>query len=286
MSSSAIEAAISNDPQLARLNPQIVAAPDLIAGEVPVAVVLGKVNTDTKEKIQSAVLKSMGRIYVPEDVVSLEDLGLPDFPRTMAGKIQKTKLAAAVRSLRADREIIPSIQSDSELADIVKDVWAKTVGLDPSRLSLDAPIGGFADSISVMRARDAIHQRTGKMLSLAHMADVGTVAGHIDLLRAQTGEVKLPMKARPMRHGPPGADDIAHLFGDTDLLGATKKLVLSAISPCGFDWDDVEDIIPADDFISVMTETRLLDRRRYKFSIITKEANKTVRTPGLCNETC
>lgn len=285
MSPSSIEAAINNDPRLARLNPQVVAAPDPIAGEVPVAVIMGKADTDTKETVQNAVSKSMGRIYVPDDVVSLEELGLTDYPRTLAGKIQKAKLAAAVRALRADRETAPLIQSDSELADIVKDAWAKTVGLDPSRLSLDAPIGEFADSISVMRARDAIRRRTGKTLSLAHMADVGTIAGHIGLLKAQAGEVKLPAKVRPARHGPPAVDDMAHLLGDGDLLGATKDLVLSAISPCGFDWDDVEDVIPADDFISVMTETRLLDRRRYKFSIITSNTNKTVGAPGLRSET-
>jgi hypothetical protein len=60
MSPTAIETAISKDPKLRAMLPQIVAAPDPIAGDIPVAVMIGSVDANVKEAVQHAVLKHMG----------------------------------------------------------------------------------------------------------------------------------------------------------------------------------------------------------------------------------
>ncbi|KAK9779680.1 hypothetical protein SCAR479_03287 [Seiridium cardinale] len=274
MSPAAIEVAISKNPKLAVLNPQVVAAPDSIAGEVPVAVVMGELDADTRELVQDAVLKLMGAIYVPEDVVSLQQLGLKDYPRTMAGKIQKTKLASLVKKYRAEREILPPSVKSSELAIHVREIWARAVGLEPSRLSLDAQIGEFADSITVMRVRDTIRRETGKTLSLVDMANAGTVSGHVDLLRRQTDVDEKKENKRITRDGPPNINDMQHLTEDPSLFEPTKELVVQAISPYGLNWDDVEDIVPAYDYTNVIVETRLIDSWGFKFAMVSKMADK------------
>jgi acyl-CoA synthetase (AMP-forming)/AMP-acid ligase II len=71
ISPSAVESAIGLIPQLKGVLVQVVAAPDDIAGEVPVAVMQGDVNPELAQDVQDAVIKSMGTIYVPDEVISL-----------------------------------------------------------------------------------------------------------------------------------------------------------------------------------------------------------------------
>ncbi|KAI0126844.1 AMP-binding enzyme [Xylariales sp. AK1849] len=275
MSPIAIEIAISKDPRLASMNPQVVAAPDTIAGEVPVAVVVGRVDADIRKAVQNAVLKNMGTLYVPDDVLSVQDLGLSDHPRTMGGKIKKTQLAALVKKYRDCRDKTSTHLNNLELAAEVQSIWAKAVGLEPSHLLLDARIGDFADSITVMRVRDMIKRRTGRNLSLVDMAKVGTVSGHISLLQEHFTDVKKVDIKRPMREGPPAVEDMLHLTEDPDLIEPTKELILRSISPYGLEWDDVEDVIPAYDYASIMTETRQFHSWGLKIGLIAKKADKT-----------
>ncbi|KAH6656998.1 hypothetical protein BKA67DRAFT_513505 [Truncatella angustata] len=274
MSPTAIEAAISHDPTLAALNPQVVAASDLIAGEVPIAVMIGKVDADLRDAVQNAVLKSMGNIYVPEDVVSLQDLGLTDYPRTMAGKVQKTKLASLVKDYRAKREILPASMNGSDLGAEVREIWAKTVGLEPNHLALDAQISEFADSITVMRVRDIIRKKIGKTLSLVEMASAGTVSGHIELLKKQSGAAGVKNIKRTIRSGPPSIEDTPHLMGESESFEPMKKLVIDTISPYGLNWNDVEDVIPVYDFGNMMVRTGLFDSWGFKFAMVSKKVDK------------
>jgi acyl-CoA synthetase (AMP-forming)/AMP-acid ligase II len=71
ISPSAVESAIGLLPQLQGVLVQVVAAPDDIAGEVPVAVVQGDVTPELAQEVQDTVIKSMGTIYVPDEVISL-----------------------------------------------------------------------------------------------------------------------------------------------------------------------------------------------------------------------
>lgn len=71
ISPTAVESAISLMPQLKGVLVQVIAAPDDIAGEVPVAVIEGDVTPELAQKVQDAVVKAMGTIYVPDEVMSV-----------------------------------------------------------------------------------------------------------------------------------------------------------------------------------------------------------------------
>lgn len=71
ISPAAIEFAIGLMPQMKDVLVQVVAAPDDIAGEVPVAVIQGEVTPELAQGIQDAVIKAMGTSYVPDEVISL-----------------------------------------------------------------------------------------------------------------------------------------------------------------------------------------------------------------------
>lgn len=160
----------------------------------------------------------------------------------MAGKIQKTKLAALVRQYRSDQDAAMINGADAQLESDVKNIWAKAVGIPLANLRIDDPLSEVADSITVMRVRDKIKRQTGKTLSLAEMADSGTIAGQIKLLKAQpVSDVKETMHRRVIRQGPPSAEDMAHLTEDPELFEPTKGVIIKALAVHGLGWEDVED---------------------------------------------
>lgn len=294
ISPSAVEAVLSKNAILSVLLPQIVGAPDEIAGEVPVCVVKGKgkVTPEIRELIQSEIVHHMGTLYVPEDVISIEDLGLKDYPRTTSGKIQKTKIAGMVKkylSMESETNGINGHLTNGEdvnLAEKIRTIWAKAVGLDPSKVRLDAAIGEFADSITVMRVRDRIKRETGKALSLAEMSGASTIEQQIDILQSMgssqvNGNHGIQVR-RPTRQGPPGPEDMAHLTENPGLFEPTKEVVSKTLSGYGLGWEDVEDVMPAYDFGAVMSQTKLYDSWNFNFSFTpTNKVNKTVSLSSL-----
>ncbi|KAI1619273.1 hypothetical protein EDD37DRAFT_698729 [Exophiala viscosa] len=88
---------------------QVVGIPDEAAGEVPVAVI--KHPKDDKQaatRVQRCVLDAMGPAYALEKVVSLEELGLEDWPKTTSGKVLKRDLQVIVKSLPWTQQALPS----------------------------------------------------------------------------------------------------------------------------------------------------------------------------------
>ncbi|KAL4916104.1 hypothetical protein BDW62DRAFT_202941 [Aspergillus aurantiobrunneus] len=274
MSPAAIEGALVKDRRLAALNPQVVGTPDDIAGEVPVAVVMGRASSEIREAMQLVVREHLGTEYAPAAVIPLHDLGVCDYPRTMAGKIQKSKLAQLVAAYRAGIEEESGISDALGLSTVVKNIWAAAVGVDASRLPLDRPVGEFADSITIMRIRDTIRKKTGKTLPMGDMISTDTIAGQIKLLHEQPSAPSQEARRRPVRKGPPTVDDMVHLIGNPDLMDPTKELATEAIAPYGLDWHDVEDVVPASDYFSVLAQTRIIDSWTFRFGIVAKKADK------------
>jgi hypothetical protein len=283
-----VEGILGKNPTLNKLIPQIVGVRDKIAGEVPVCVIKGPATPETRELIQSEIVNHMGTLYIPEDVIPIKALGLEDYPRTTSGKIQKGKLAALVtKHLSESEEVSDSTSGNgTNLAEELRSIWAKAVGLEPSRIRLDAPIGEFADSITVMRVRDRIKRTTGKALSLSAMAEAGTIEEQIKLLESmgagQADGAQDVRVERPTRQGTPGVEDMVHLIEEPELLEPTKEVVVNTISKLGLSWEDVEDIIPAYDFGAIMCQTKLSDSLNFNVSIHpTRKVDKEVSSGTL-----
>lgn len=273
ISPSAVEGILGKNPTLNALIPQIVGVRDEIAGEVPICVIKGPATPEIRELIQSEIVNHMGTLYVPEDVIPVKELGLEDYPRTTSGKIQKTKLAALVKKHLSSSEEAEdgTTGNDASLTEELRSIWAKAVGLEPSRIRLDAPIGEFADSITVMRVRDRIKRTTGKALSLSAMAEAGTIEKQIKLLQSmgagQANGAQEVRVERPTRQGTPGVEDMVHLIEDPELLEPTKEVIIKTMSSLSLGWEDVEDVIPAYDFGTIMSQTKLYDSWNFNFSI-------------------
>lgn len=115
---SAIEAVLGQIPEFYVLEPQVVRFPNHVAGEVPIVVVNCQISQETARQLKDTILAKMGTMYVPMEVISVQSLGSKAFPRTMGGKVQKSKLEDMVKSYWRERQSkIHANLSSAKLAD-------------------------------------------------------------------------------------------------------------------------------------------------------------------------
>jgi acyl-CoA synthetase (AMP-forming)/AMP-acid ligase II len=225
----AIESCLARNPTLAHLSIQIVGAPDAIAGEVPVAVVATSAEELKRvaKEIHQTVVKEMGPIFMPSEIIPLEALGLTDWPRTLTGKIRKAEVTELVNKLLQDGEYSESSGTatpgrDEQLASKVLDIWARSVGLEETSLSIDQPISEFADSLTIARVIRRLRRTVPGCgsISAQDIARTGTIKAQIDLIvslasvpgNAHNGELGANGPATRVsaveRFGPPGVEEM------------------------------------------------------------------------------
>ncbi|TLD23975.1 hypothetical protein PspLS_06419 [Pyricularia sp. CBS 133598] len=290
----AIESCLAENPNLSQLAIQIVGAPDAIAGEVPVAVVEASAERvrDVAKEIHDTVITKMGPMFVPAHILPLEGLGMTTWPRTATGKIKKPLVAESVERLLRQQEDSETRSAENPGINKIKEsvirIWSRSVGLPEASLSLQQPISQFADSLTIARVIRRIRRQIPgcATLSAQEVMQAQTIEEQSELVArfADTqGEAshtsEPPARATHMeRDGPPGVDDMVHLTGDPDLLDETKNLVIETIHKDGFDWNDVEDIFPAQSCVSELGRSRVIDSAKFHFvDLMTTERDPEVR---------
>lgn len=278
MAPAAIEAVIATEERLGSscLDVQVVGCPDAVAGEVPVVVSREALAARLFELLRETVAARMGPQYVPVEVLTLRDLGLDEWPRTIIGKLQKNQVAARVRQYVERRDALSlagrSRNDEASLETIVRQIWARSTGAaDLDMLPVDRPISEFADSITIMRVRDRIARETGHVLSLAALTEAGTIAKQLELLRNQELHRKVEKVTRETPGAnPPGGDlvkaeDMVHV---NEVFEATQTAILDTIQPHGLDWGDVMEVTPAYDFLEVSSRSDAIDSWSPKWALV------------------
>jgi len=166
--------------------------------------------SSTKSDIMS-LASSLGPSYTLAAILTLEELGLEQYPTTPAGKIKKNILKDIVAkrlavpeddSATSDQEETlytnPSGASESEtssdaevsdelsgLEQTIQDlisVWTSLGGIAPAK---DDEFMDFADSITLMRYCDKVFRVLGKKLYLQDFLEHRTTEQHAMLLRSR-----------------------------------------------------------------------------------------------------
>lgn len=94
---SAIEAVLGQIPEISLFYPQVIYVPDNVTGEVPIIIVNQEFDDYTANKLRDTILAQMGDLYILADVISIQVLGYREYLRTIARKVQKTKLEDLVK---------------------------------------------------------------------------------------------------------------------------------------------------------------------------------------------
>ena len=220
----------------------------------------------------------MGPAYVPDEVLTLQELKLADFPKTVSGKIQKSRLAELVREYRSQRDMHADMTtSKKSIHDIIVKAFYKSTGIPVQDLDLQAPITNFADSISFMRVRDSLRKELGSTLTIAEMVECPNIASQIELLHRRNIQEQKSEQYAIRNSGSPSLDEMSIAFGG---LGQAKKMrdqISIAVESKGFSWsDDVASVIPAYDYMQVLLESELINSWNFAIAIMADESNTQV----------
>ncbi|KAL5361447.1 hypothetical protein BJX96DRAFT_185286 [Aspergillus floccosus] len=236
-----IESVLSEVPEIRSLQPQIIAAPDTMAGETPMAVVNADISNDLIARMSNIIQSSLGVSHVPTNVVSLQSLGLSDYPKTALGKVQKSKLSEIVNQYRHSHASRGGqrLVSQSDAAHALQMAWASVLGKKLEDIDVTVPVSQFADSIILQSVRGAVQRDTGRYVSLSQWLAASNIADQVQLLEAseQHGkETWIPIRTNQSRCL--GCDDMVHAGGSEYAAGATRAAIEKTVGKYNLGWVD------------------------------------------------
>ncbi len=232
-------------------------------------VVLRSLGDSSIKALQQAVLQHMGAAYVPDEVITLTELGLADFPKTISGKVQKSRLAELVLTFRDQRDH-KQHASQGSIHDVIIRAYYKSTGIPVvENLDLQTPVTNFADSISFMRVRDALRKQLGFTLTVQEMMEYPNIESQIRLLQGRDFQSQNGARSTSKPSGPPSLDEMSIAFGGSDEAERMKTLISKTIKAEGFSWShDVASVIPAYDYMQVMLESELINSWNFAIAIM------------------
>ena len=274
LSSSKIEHVLSQNFQLLALEPQVVAGDDEIAGEVPIVVTRVTIPHEMENVMQESIREILGVHYTPRAWISLDSLGLDDFPRTASGKVQKSKLRSLVGNFLEFKT-----PAHSHLSHDVVTIWSRLLGLQASHLDTSAPIDQIADSILMLSARAKIKSQTGLSVSHTEWLAIPTIADQIKVFErigecGNTQEHKNPQEV--LRIGLLKMEEIIHLGEDANAFRITKEAVEEILGERGFSWEEVGDVFPCTDFVHILCRSQVINIWNIRTTILSQNASAQV----------
>lgn len=231
------------------------------------------------KSLQEAVLHHMGASFVPDEVITLKELGLAKLPKTDAGKVQKSRLAEIVHAFRRKRDShSDEITPKRSIHDTVLRAYYKSTGVPIENLDVDAPTTNFADSISFMRVRDFLGKELGFTLTLQEMVEYPNIASQIKLLQKRNNHTQKSAPASVKSSGAPSMDDMSITFGGLDQAERMENLISKTMEKKGFNgFNDVASVIPAHDYMQVLLESELINSWNFAIAIMADGSSTEVR---------
>ncbi|KAL2061391.1 hypothetical protein VTL71DRAFT_7664 [Oculimacula yallundae] len=223
---------------------EVVAFPDEVAGEVPVALVRKKSGDKIDfMEVKETLLKELGPSFVLESILDIRSLGLAEFPRTLTGKVKKNELREMLKSYRK-QESSTSVVSGQDTESLLLSVWTGVLGIRPGTLTAKSSIADWADSLIFSRFAAVLYREAGLSISLQELMVNETVEKQARLLSSQKGSSTKNANLQSNRQGPPSANDMVHANGNLEVESKTKNLCIEVLKPLGLSWDHVEDVTP------------------------------------------
>lgn len=259
---------------------QIIGIPDDIIGEACVAVVdPAKSENFTKLKLQLDVAKHIGSEFVFAHILTLEDLGLTQYPIGPGGKVRKPVLRDLVlEHLQRTKSQGSHLNDFSSLdvrnnhqddcIDLVKSVWADLLHIDPAELDEGFSLEHFSDSLTSMRYCFEIERLTSERLTVADIRLSPTIKDQAKLVsEAAINSHVAANTARGVqqRSGPPTLADVVICKGQESKFCEIQQLAQPILALHGLTWDhDVEDCfggLPIWSVLALLPATRKLNLR-------------------------
>lgn len=230
---------------------QIIGIPDPVTGEACVAVVdSAKSEHFSKLQLQLDVSKHVGPEFVFVHILTLEDLGLSEFPLGPGGKVRKPVLKKSVleyldktkqAKALANGNSTPTAngQGQDYWIEFVKSVWADLLHIEPSQFDEDFRLEHFTDSLTSMRYCFEVERLTSKRLTVVDVRDAPTIKDQAMLVSGASIETHVAGKT-DLDHqtGPPTLADVLVCKGQESKFQEVLELAKPVLELHGLTWED------------------------------------------------
>lgn len=226
---------------------QVVGAPDDMAGEVPIAVIVEREGEQANlVELKNDTQVDLGAAFAPKLVLRLSDIGLSAWPTTASGKIRKVELAKTVREyLRVEAE--KGVDKSGSTVDQLINIWKMISGTDG--LLPETLVDAFADSLMMMQLSSVVKKELGRDITVEHFKNCESIQDQADLIAARP--LKSAVPTQPKRVGPPSLQDMPHCRESEDVFWETVYAAECVLAPYGMKWADVEDVMPLPDWDAI-----------------------------------
>lgn len=237
------------------LKTQIIGIPDPITAEACVAVVdTSKSDNFSKLQLQLDVSKHIGPEFVFVHILTLQELGLSEYPLGPGGKVRKPVLKKLVlehlnktkqpnRLTNGTSKSTVKEQGQDYWIEFVKSVWADLLHIDSSQFADDFRLEHFTDSLTAMRYCFEIERLTSKRLTVADVRDSPTIKSQAILVSGASIETHVAGKTSlDLQTGPPTLADVLVCRGSESKFQEILELAKPVLEGHGLTWEhDVQD---------------------------------------------
>ena len=226
---------------------QVVGTSDEIAGEVPVAIIQDLATCHySKFELSEGIREKLGTSNVPAYIFTLSELSLADWPRTTSGKIRKTNLREVVckhlEKAQAEENQQPPY------AGSVQRLWSALLGAPIGLLSESTDVHRFADSIMLMQFSNQVMKEMGIRISFDELLHHRQIGQQVALISQRKKQNSVPQIGYSPKAGPLGVSDIISAHEDLEIFEHTRGVVQQLLERYSLRWEDVEDVLPAEDW--------------------------------------
>jgi acyl-CoA synthetase (AMP-forming)/AMP-acid ligase II/acyl carrier protein len=257
----------------------VIGVPDELAGEVPIAVVQ---QTGTSilsgNELKAMALSELTPGFAPALVLDVQrDLAQDTFPTTTTGKVQKSVLREWVMNYLEFTEKITTEDEPSQqtLESQVASIWAHCSGQKPSDVDFDASIHTIADSMVLIQFTSQIRKRLQKNISMTDLVKINTVTKISNFLAHNPLLAGCTTSPRAHHHHEAVVSNMKLPQGQKEGMELTKSQAALHLAPLGFQWDDVEDMLPVSDCMKFMTEGGRKNSWNHRHSLVVRSCSST-----------
>ncbi|KAM3072511.1 hypothetical protein ACMFMG_009309 [Clarireedia jacksonii] len=251
---------------------QVIGVPDKLAGEIPVAVLTQSGHTKVShEEIQRTVLSELGPGFAPSMVLDLqEDLKKKSFPTTVSGKVQKTVLRQWVLEYLSNTDTTQVIPSNNTLESQLTRFWAALSGLDAANLSADVPVQTFTDSMMLIQFCALVREKLQKDITIRELKDFNTIRMQVKLLENRERNTSMSAVHSQGDTAKFPLQTLLQVLGNENRIEAIKQCTSARLAPLGLSWDDVEDVVPMTDTMTLMSRGMRPNAWNHRHTIVIK----------------
>jgi aryl carrier-like protein len=204
------------------------------------------------------------------------ELGFDEIPQTSSLKVQTSQMAARVRTLLSNEQENSTNNYKVTVKEHVLVAYRKATGIPVDKLTMDATVSQFADSIALMRVRHYLRKSLGQTLSIQEMVDKPTIASQIETLHSQgpnSDEIRVDALPDVLLLN---VEHLNILFGGPEEARTMQLRISDILRAKKLSWTHVLSIIPVHDYMQVLLDSGIVDTWNFAIAVSTKASSIAV----------